>query len=245
MENERRIYGTQVEINAGAVQDLFDSRAKSMGERNPYTSVLLGDQNPEYAEKWNKFEKDYILPELNITSADSVLDIGCGIGRWAETLIPLCGYYCGADFSAEMIKIAKERNKFEGKKYDFVNCSFQEIAERCKGKKFSKIIISYICMYINDKDLKKCFESLSDLLDEHGIFYFTETVAIKERLTLKDFYSSAMKTDYSTIYRTPEEYLFYYKDVWGGVITKQGFHPHLNKEKEYSETDRWYSILKW
>lgn len=244
MENEHRIYGKNADINTSTVQDLFNKRASSMGKSNPYTSVLLGDQNPEYAKEWNEFEKSYILPKLQITEKDSVLDIGCGIGRWAESIIPLCSYYCGADFSEEMIKIAKERNRFEGKKYDFINCSFQKIAEKCKGKKFSRIIISYICMYINDEDLRKCFESLSDLLDEHGIFYFTETVAIKERLTLKDFYSSAMKTDYSTIYRTPEEYLAYYKNVWGEVI-KQGFHPHLNKEKEYSETDRWYSILEW
>lgn len=246
MENEHRIYGKATDINALTVQDLFNTRAKSMGETNPYTSVLLGDQNPSYAAEWNSFEKEHILPQLKLSEDCSFLDIGCGLGRWAESVIPLCGYYCGVDFSAEMIKTARERIHFEGKKYDFINCSFQETAEKLAGKKFNRLVISYICMYINDGDLQKCFESLRDLLEEHCIIYLTETVAIKERLTLKEFYSSAMKTDYSTIYRTPAEYTEVYRktivSTGGGIV--QGFHPHLNKEKEYSETDRWYSLIE-
>jgi len=37
------------------------------------------------------------------------LDIGCGIGRWAENIIDHCGEYIGTDFSDEMIKQAGER----------------------------------------------------------------------------------------------------------------------------------------
>lgn len=246
MQHERRIYGKNAEIDAKTVRDLFDRRAVEMGGEIPYTSVLLGDQNPQYATEWNEFEKSQIMPMLKISEVDSVLDIGCGLGRWAETVIPLCGYYCGVDFSSEMIKTARERNRFEEKKYDFVKCAFQDVAEKCAGKKFSRVIVSYVCMYINDEELERCFEALRSLLDSHGILYLTETVAIKERLTLKDFYSSAMKTDYSTIYRTPDEYGTYYKCLpTGGGIVKQGYHPHLNKEKEYSETDRWYAIMEW
>lgn len=245
MKNEHRIYGESADINTSTVQELFNNRAKSMGKDNPYTSVLLGDQNPAYAKEWNKFEKQNLLPRLKLDGSCSFLDIGCGLGRWAETVIPQCKYYCGVDFSSEMIKTARNRIQFENKKYDFVNCSFQEVAEKLKGKKFDRVIISYICMYINDEDLEKCFASLKNLLEPNTILYFTETVAIKERLTLKDFYSEAMKVDYSTIYRTPEEYKKIYEKylLEKNSIIESGFHPHLNKEKEYSETDRWYAII--
>ncbi|MBQ2314431.1 MAG: class I SAM-dependent methyltransferase [Treponema sp.] len=244
MENEHRIYGKSADINTSSVQDLFNARAKSMGRENPYTSVLLGDQNYEYAKEWNSFEKEHILPQLKLDENCSFLDIGCGLGRWAESVIPLCGYYCGVDFSSEMIKTAKNRIHFENKKYDFIQCSFQNVAGKLAGKKFNRVIVSYICMYINDEDLKNCFESLNSLLAPHCILYLIETVGVKERLTLKDFYSSAMKTDYSTIYRTPQEYEAYYKQFLytGGI--QSGFMPHLNKEKEYSETDRWYTIIE-
>ncbi len=101
-------------------------------------------------------------------------------------------------------------------------------------------------MYINDNELEKCFFDLKNILEPHCILYMIETVGIKERLTLKEFYSAALKTDYSTIYRTPEEYKEYYKRCLD--ITEKnmfsGFMPHLNKETEYSETDRWYTIIE-
>ena len=244
MDNKKRIYNTVSDINANSVQKLFDERAKKMGDG--YTSVLLGDQNPSYAEKWNEFEKKTILPKMELSENNSFIDIGCGIGRWAENIIPHCAYYCGCDFSAEMISKAKERIRFPKANYDFVNCSFQEMGKYISGKMFDRGIIAGVCMYINDSELEKCFASFLSLLSKQTILFFTETVAITQRLTLKDFYSDAMHADYSSIYRTPKEYNDFYSIFCkaGFEISEQSFLPHLNNEKEYSETDRWYTILK-
>lgn len=246
MQNEHRIYGKSTNIDTSAVQGWFNSRAKSMGKDNPYTTVLFGDQNPDYARKWDEFEKKHIMPQLKLDGNCSVLDIGCGIGRYAESVIPCCRYYCGVDFSSEMIATAKRRIQFTDKNYEFINCSFQEVAEKLAGKKFNRVIVSYICMYINDTELEKCFMGLETLLAQNCILYLIETVGVKERLTLKDFYSNALKTDYSTIYRTSEEYKEHYKRCLkiGEEKMSSGFMPHLNKEKEYSETDRWYTIIE-
>ena len=43
-------------------------------------------------------------------------------------------------------------------------------------------------------------------MEEHAKVYFTETIAVSERLTLDQFYSEALKADYDVIYRTEEEY---------------------------------------
>lgn len=246
MKNEHRIYGKNTDIDTSAVQEWFNCRAKSMGKNNPYTTVLFGDQNPDYARKWDDFEKKHIMPKLKLDGNCSILDIGCGIGRYAETVIPCCGYYCGVDFSSEMIATAKDRIQFKEKNYDFVNCSFQEVPKKVTRRKFNRVIVSYICMYINDIELEKCFEGLGTILEPHCVLYLIETVGIKERLTLKDFYSAALKTDYSVIYRTPEEYVECYKQYLNVDERKilSGFMPHLNKEKEYSETDRWYTIIE-
>ena len=72
----------------------------------PYTAVLLGDQDPNMAQQWNVFEKKVVLPQLEIDHNSKILDIGCGIGRWGETVIPLSDYYVGVDFSKEMVKVA-------------------------------------------------------------------------------------------------------------------------------------------
>ena len=83
-------------------------------------------------------------------------------------------------------------------------------------------------------------------MDTQAKVYFTETIALEERLTLNQFYSEALKADYDVIYRTESEYNQVYES-WlnaGFQIREQGMLPHLNKEKEYSETDRWYTILE-
>ncbi len=248
--SENRIYGKKVEIDTENTKEFYNNRAKAMGEMdNPYVSVLLGDQNPEYAVAWNKFEKENILPKMGIDENSRVLDIGCGMGRWAEALIPKSGYYCGTDLSSEMIARARERNEYENKSYDFMNYGFEEFCALPKDKLpclFNRLWICGVMMYINDEELCKGMKQLLEKMDEHVRVYFTETIAVKERLTLDEFYSEALKADYDVIYRTEAEYNEIYEPWYnaGFRVVEQGMLPHLNKEKEYSETERWYTILE-
>lgn len=241
----KRIYGDKVSIQAEDTRSFYDNRAKAMENMaNPYMAVLLGDQNPDHAVKWNQFEKDFILPQMEIRRENGVLDIGCGIGRWAEQVSPLCGEYVGTDFSPEMIKAASRR--CGGQNCRFLNMSFQETVRHAFGRKFDRVFICGVCMYINDTDLPVCFEGLLNLLDEHCILYLTETVAVETRLTLDKQPSEALKADYGVIYRTPEEYRAYYRvlEDAGFRVLKQDYLPHLNTEQGFEETDRWYTILQ-
>lgn len=245
-----RIYGQKISINTDNTRNFYDTRAKAIKNMdNPYVSVLLGDQNPEYALAWDTFEKENILPKMDIDETCHVLDIGCGMGRWAEALIPRSGYYCGTDMSSEMIKCAKERNQYPQKVYDFLNYGFEEfcsLPENQLSYHFNRLWICGVMMYINDEALIKGMRQLLDKMEKQVKVYFTETIAVSERLTLDQFYSEALKADYDVIYRTEAEYNHIYES-WlkaGFRIVEQGMLPHLNKEKEYSETDRWYTILE-
>ena len=248
--NPTRVYGKKIAINTDNTRNFYNNRAKTINDMaNPYVSVLLGDQNPEYALAWNTFEKENILPKMDINDTCNVLDIGCGIGRWAEVLIPRSGYYCGTDMSAEMIKCARERNQYPERKYDFLNYGFEEFCCLPQDKlprRFNRLWICGVMMYINDEVLIEGMEQLLEKMEEHAKVYFTETIAVSERLALDRFYSEALKADYDVIYRTEKEYNCIYKS-WleaGFRIAEQGMLPHLNEEKEYSETDRWYTILE-
>lgn len=248
--SNKRIYGENIQINPENIREFYNQRAKNINQMGcVYTAVLLNDEEPQHALEWNEFEKNYIQPDINIDSSSIVLDVGCGIGRWAETIIPVAQYYLGVDYSNEMVKTATMRNsEYPKDKYDFMNLSFQEIIEKGQKlypKKFNRLIVGGVCMYINDSDLKKCFSKLDSLLDDKCIIYFTETVALEKRLTLDEFYSEALKTNYDVIYRTPTDYQKYYEGLLkkGFVINKQGYLPKLNKEEKYRETDRYYTIL--
>lgn len=245
-----RIYGEKVEIDTENTEKLYNARAERINEMAcPYTAVLLGDQNPEYAEDWNRIEKEMILPKLSITENSYVADFGCGIGRWAESIIPICRKYTGIDFSTGMIKIATERcAEFAEKNYKFISNSFQQFIDsydESEGK-IDVVIMSYVCMYINDSDLRKYFEKMLKMLSNKCIIYFLDTVGIEERLTLKEIYSKALKSEYDALYRTVDEYTQLY-DIFfknGFYEISSGFMPKLNDEEAYKETDRYYSVLE-
>ena len=248
---ETRVYEKKLDIDTNNTRKFYDERAKAIKHMEcPYTSVLLGDQNPKHAEEWNIYEKEFILPQLEISESSKVLDIGCGMGRWAETIIPVASFYLGADFSSEMIQVAQKRCNHLEKNYEFINLSFQELVqaseELFQKKKFNKVIISGVCMYINDSEMEQCYTGLLRLLDEHCVLFLNETVAVEKRLTLNEHPSEALKTTYDVIYRPIKEYNEYYNIFIdnGFRIEKQEFLPHLNNEKGYSETERWYTILK-
>ncbi|MHB8129577.1 MAG: class I SAM-dependent methyltransferase [Mobilitalea sp.] len=248
MSNER-IYGEKVQIRQENTREFYNQRAKRVGDMQcPYTAVLLNDEEPKHAREWNEFEKQYIQPELRIDKDSNVLDIGCGIGRWAETIIPMAKYYLGVDYSDEMVKTAAKRNQYSGKDYEFINMSFQETVEKGQDfyrTKFNRLIIGGVCMYINDAELEQSFKKLNSLLADSCILYLTETVALEKRLTLDEFYSDALGANYDVIYRTAKEYQDYYLELQssGFKVIKQGYLPKLNQEEKYRETDRYYTIL--
>lgn len=174
-----------------------------------------------------------------------VLDIGCGIGRWAENIIDHCGEYIGTDFSDETIRSAQERFKAYSNAL-FINSSFQDIFKSKKiiGKKFDTVIIAGVSMYINDADLRKCYDSLADVLNEGAIVYIEESIGVNERLTLDHIWSDSLKDNYDAIYRTRKEYLELMSGLTNRVqILKEGYFEQLDK-KELSETSHWYIFLK-
>lgn len=105
-----RIYGTRTDINEQEVRDFYNKRAAlASSMKNPLSAVVNGEQNPEQADTRSRFDREYIVPRLDLTQNSAVLDIGCGMGRFAEMVLPLCGRYLGADFAPEMIAAAEKR----------------------------------------------------------------------------------------------------------------------------------------
>ncbi len=88
--DEQRIYQKKVDINTQHVLRFYNDRAERNDMESPYTSVLLAD-GTDKAEKWDLFETKSIFPQLKIEQGSRVLDVGCGVGRWAEKIIPMLG----------------------------------------------------------------------------------------------------------------------------------------------------------
>ena len=248
MKKPTRVYGQQVDLDSQNIKDFFNKRAIDFmqNKRTRNTTVLLGDGNTDYADNWNLYEKTHILPILDIKPNDTVLDIGCGIGRWAEHLLPLCGQYIGTDISQEMITAATKLFASKYKHAKFINASFQEIFNNfeIKENQFNKIIIAGVSMYLNDTDLYRCYEQLCNHLAPNGILYLEESVGIKERLSLNNIWSEALNSHYWAVYRTVAEYLNLLKPLTDcTTVINHGYLNTLDK-KELQETGHWHIILR-
>lgn len=72
---------------------------------------------------------------------------------------------------------------------------------------FDLIMTMGLMMYLNDKDSNKLIDQIINLASSKCTVYLRESVSILgKRLTLKDFYSEELKSDYNAIYRTSDEY---------------------------------------
>ena len=241
-----RVYGEKINIDTENTISFYNQRAKTIKTRErEYTTVLLGDKDPDFSVKWDAYEKQFILPKLKLTKEKLILDIGCGIGRWAEAVVGQCKEYYGVDFSSEMIAVAKENIKKE-------NCHFYTMSlvdalsnSKITARKYDIVLMTGVSMYINEEELIKCYHGLKRLAKRDTLFYFEESVGKKERLTLNHIWSEELKDYYGAIYRTREEYKSLIRECMKEAeFIEEGYMNFLDK-KEQSEMSHWYAVLRY
>ena len=241
-----RVYGEKINIDTENTISFYNQRAKTIKTRErEYTTVLLGDQDPDFSVKWDAYEKQFILPKLKLTKEKVILDIGCGIGRWAEAVVGQCKEYYGVDFSSEMIAVAKQNVRNN-------NCHFYIMSvvdalsdPKITARKYDLVLMAGVSMYINKEELIKCYHGLKRLAKRDTLFYFEESVGKKERLTLNHIWSEDLKDYYGAIYRTREEYKSLIRECMKEVeFIEEGYMNFLDK-KEQSETSHWYAVLRY
>ena len=244
---EHRIYGEKIEINTSFVRAFYDKRAAMIDEKG-WGAVSLGDEDSSIAAKVYDHDKETLFPKLGITPTARVLELGCGMGRWAKIVLPHCDTYCGVDFSKEMLDAAKKICRGDLDRSSFYHMTASEAVEKDAqffGGAFHCIIISGICMYINDLELKHIFELIPFLCQTHCAICIKEPAAFEKRLTLNEFPSEALHSNYNAIYRTPQEYASFFQPLLetGFSVCEQGFLP-IEVGRKRPETNGWCTILK-
>lgn len=109
-----RIYGNIEEIDSEKIKKFFNNRAKKDEEA---LLVKTEFSDKENVEKRQKEESELLLNKIDFENK-KILEIGCGIGRWAEVFHDKCDSYLGIDYSEDLIEIAKEN-------YNYDNCHFR------------------------------------------------------------------------------------------------------------------------
>ncbi|MCM1171693.1 MAG: class I SAM-dependent methyltransferase [Clostridium sp.] len=228
-------------------QNFFQNRTEKYNADNPYTVTMYQDNNPQLAEKRNLAEVNKLIPKLNLNNNSKVLDLACGVGRWADAINVDVAEYCGIDFIEDFINIAKSRNKKEN--FSFYCGSVGNVRKILNdlGKgMYNTILMMGIFVYLNDDELTSTLSQTKEICDKHTIICIRGPVAINDRLTLKNDYSVELGVNYNAIYRNREEMLSFlqiFTDA-GFEIVEENFlfdEKSLNNRKE---TSQYYYILK-
>ena len=239
---QTRIYADKIEIDNNSTKEFWENRANNI---NNLQTVLLGSDKTGIEQNTrNEHEKLIVESVVKQIQNPRILDIGCGIGRWAENLINQFDSYTGVDFSEGFINFASE--KFANySNIKFYNNSILNLDKEILDSKFNFIICTGVLMYVNDTNLSKFFKTLKQMTNTCNIqnIYIQESISIMEnRLTLNQFESKDLKTNYNAIYRTKQEYEAYFKTNKFDIIKTDLLLD--NKSGAREETNAQYWILK-
>lgn len=232
-----RIRNEEIEIDYKKVTEFFNERGKNKKLDTLYNYVLFQDDNPNIAIERDKIEKSIISEVIDFKEGQSVLDIGCGVGRWGQYLLDKGLKYTGIDASENLIEIAEKfLSGYVQKKLRVARV--QEILNviDSKKEKYDYIFVNGVFMYLNDSDYYKSLNDILCLCGSKGKIYIKESMALEERLTLDDIYSDSLSQNYSAIYRTINDYRKSTDAVFGNLfaLVKEGylFGEELRNRKE-------------
>lgn len=235
---QTRVYTDKIEIDNNSTKEFWENRANNI---NNLQTVLLGSDKTGIEQNTrNEHEKLIVESIVKQIKNPKILDIGCGIGRWAENLINQFDSYTGVDFSEGFINFASE--KFANySNIKFYNNSILNLDKEILNSKFNFIICTGVLMYINDSNIFDILKAFRRVTPEY--VYIQESISLMDaRLTLNKFESKDLQTNYNAIYRTKQEYEEYFKTNKFDIIKTDLLLD--NKSGAREETNAQYWILR-
>ena len=235
---QTRVYTDKIEIDNNSTKEFWENRANNI---NNLQTVLLGSDKTGIEQNTsNEHEKLIVESVIKQIKNPRILDIGCGIGRWAENLINQFDSYTGVDFSEGFINFASE--KFANySNIKFYNSSILNLDKEILDSKFNFIICTGVLMYVNDSNIFDIFKAFRRVTPEY--VYIQESISLMDaRLTLNQFESKDLQTNYNAIYRTKQEYEEYFKTNKFDIMKTDLLLD--NKSGAREETNAQYWILK-
>ena len=166
--------------------------------QNYYDKKQILNFNEETAKKEQKIIMPYILKKVK----PSILDLGCGNGRYARLLKNHYIRYTGVDFSVNFIEKCQQEY--------YKNCKFiwDKVEDFCEGN-YDVILLFGVIVYLNDEDIKQVVKNCKKMLNEDGI------IIVRDILTEIRFFrkNKMFHTPYQQIRRTEEEYYDFFNDA--------------------------------
>ena len=180
-------------------------KSKEFWEKKSSDYNTAFEELHEVAEYLETTETRHLFKVLSLSPEFDVLDLGCGVGRWAFEFAPKVKSVVAIDFSEGMIRRAREK----AEKLQVENISFDvgDVSQFLTDKKFDLILISGVLVYFDDEQLKQVVQNVAGLLKPNGVVISRETIGIHEEVQLRNEFVEKIKGEYSAVYRLPNSYI--------------------------------------
>lgn len=239
-----RIYGsTGLSPNQELVRRFFSGRAASyaadvgeiLDEGQVASAMLYGEASD--AERRSIEEFSTISEKLPLGPNARVLDVGCGLGRWAGQLWDKVGHYLGVDIVEELVRLAERRFQ-DANHVQFLLSNDSPVTKPLDGERFDLTLLAGVVHYVGDDEAIQLLQSISEITNG-GKVYIRGPFAKRERLLLASEWSPGLNSRYSALYRTVEEFLDLVPQSW--VVEHEGllFAGHSDQQ----ETEQRYWIF--
>lgn len=120
-----------------------------------------------------------LAPHLHVTAGMSVLDVGCGVGRWSRLLAGRGARVCGVDLSPTMIAIARERAA-AGRLADQCRFLVQDLCQLDTGQRHELILAVTVLQHILDPGrLRQALERMVAHLHPAGRMVLLEAAPVR------------------------------------------------------------------
>jgi SAM-dependent methyltransferase len=173
---------------------------------------------------------DFLHEILQITPADKVLEIGCGVARIGRQLAPVCGEWHGADISGNMIAYSRERTQ------DLPNVYLHELPESnlCIFNEgyFDCVYSSIVFMHLDKAEMFTYMQEAYRVLAPGGRAYFdTFNILSPDAwsifLRLIEAFLPGQRPGHATQFSTPQEMQKFMEEAGFAHIHVDGNDPQL------------------
>ena len=160
-----------------------------MDLKDTYNKIARDWFKDHHKDNWWVPGVDKLLSMLPANA--SILDIGCGAGQKTEYLVNKGINVTGADFSEEMVTIAKEQMPATR----FLVLDFYNIDE--VEETFDCVVAQAVLLHIPKKDVVRVLEKTKQVLKPSGLLY----LAVKERRQGSPDEKGEVENDYGDEYK--------------------------------------------
>ena len=165
-------------------------------------------QNIIFTKIYAQKEESILLPKILYYNPKSILDLGCGNGRYSKAFNKNDYEYVGVDISNNFIEELNSSN--ENNKFNFFHSPAHEFIIQ---RKFDMVLMIGLITYMNDKDILQMNLNTLNHLNENGILVVRNVKhASKKRNFFNDRYNIIKylfggKPSYQIIRRPESEFL--------------------------------------